>query len=221
MINNFSLLQIKEQSSSLLRERFEGLEGKTTLRSVNVEYVTPEIHNLKERPAFYPNISLFQYKKINDDNAYIFSEHMQTSNEFLQGFEQFIRAHMIEIPAENFEDVPESYQHFFQTPYTLTPCNYTRVEISPVQIRGKISKIAHDTFQGIDHTIPCTLRMIAPEILFKKISKIEKIANFSATIEKKCCTTSLQNDQLIGHEERKGNECVTTHHYVFTTRESY
>jgi len=215
-MNIFRLISTKKHSSSSLRGKFESLDGIFEGRNIRINKVSNNIFNLEDRPEYYPSIILFQLKRINENSTYLFSEEVYTSNEFLSSFENFLRSNVEDIQAENFEDVPKGYIHYYQTDYTLVQCDIKRTAVYPIPLKGKLFKIEHDEFKGIDYDSSCILRMIAPEILYNKMDEIEKSTTFSAYIIK---TQKLKDDEYIAFEKRYGNEHVTRVHILFTRQE--
>lgn len=205
---------INEPSSSILREEFESFNGKFGMRTIDLYKVTNEIVDLENRPEYCPNIHILQIKKLNEKWMYIFSERIYTNNQFLDNFEEFIRKNMVGIPAKDFDNVPEEYKHFFNTPYALVTCDINRTTLSISHPNGNYKSVAHDKFKGVDFDTPGTLRMLKPEILYNKLDEIEKKSIFSVKIEKSN-TENLNDNKFICFEYRYGSEHKTVEHLVF------
>ena len=202
---------INEPRSSLLRKEFESFDGQLKLRDISLNKVTDEIADLENRPEYTPNIHILQIRELDEYWSYVFSEKIYTNNAFLDNFERFIRENMVGIPAEDFDNVPKGYLHFFKTPYSLITCDIDRTEVSVTYPNGDYKSIAHDKFRGVDFNSPCTLRMLEPKTLYDKLEDIEKGSVFAITIEK----SHVKNREFIGFEYRRGNKQVTVDHFVF------
>ena len=218
MGQNYSLQTIEDLKSSQLRQEFESFEGKLVMRDVSIERVTSKIVDLQERPSWCPHIMIFQIKEIDPELKlfWMYSEILFTSNVFVDGFEKFLREDMIAAPAKGFEDTPDEYLHYFKTPFSLVPVDIERTSVN-VSYPGNGNEpkeiISQDKFKGVDFRSSCTLKMINPEILFNKLTEIEKAGNFSVVIKKVCGGTKVESVEAF--EYRRGHEYKTIDHFVF------
>lgn len=210
MERGYSLTSIENLRGSVLREFFESSEnfqGEFTRRSIDLNKVTDKIVNLEQRPEFSPNIQIIQIREVTPILFYVFNEMIYTSNKFLDGLEEFLRANLVSVPARNFDEVPKEYKHFFNTPYSLVP-----IEITVPRYKNRIEKVIYGQFKGVDFDSSCTLKMVEPETLNNRLEQIEKAGNFSVVIEK---TRGIGDKEILFFEYRMGNEHQTVNHLVF------
>lgn len=202
MENRYSLSIASTSESSALRKEFEHLEGKFGLRDISIHNVTDRIKNLEKRPEYTPKITISQVKKPNEQFFYGYAEVIYTSNEFLVEFEKFLRSYQIPVEAEKFEDVPDEYRNFFQMPFTEIPVNVQRTELN-IKYPNEEPRnlIRFDKFAGVDFSSHCTLKMLPPEELYKKLDKIENASDFSAHIER-ISSKNINNWELLFSESK-------------------
>ena len=193
MEQDYSLQIMEGLNSSQLRQDFESFDGKLVMRDVNIERVTSDIVDLQERPTWCPYIMIFQIKEIDHESelVWVYSEIIFTSNVFVDGFEKFLRENMGTVPAKGFEDTPDEYLHYFNTPFALVPVdiegmnNIVSRSGGTTYLGGTSREIDHqDKFKGVDFKSSSTLRMISPEVLYNKLAEIEKAGQFKVVIKK-------------------------------------
>lgn len=175
---------INNLEGSILRKDFESFKGKFATRSINLNKVTNKIVDLQERLEYTPYIGIFQLRSLGDNLFYVFDERIYTINEFLDEFEKFLRANVISVGADNFEDVPKEYKHFFVTPYTRVPVDMVRTKVSISYTSEDYKEITHDQFKGVDFNSSCILKLLEPEKLHDRLEQIERAGNFSVIIKK-------------------------------------
>lgn len=213
MTDSYSIERIEGLSSSKLRQEFELFEGKLKGRQIDIERVTSEIKDLQERPEYCPKFRVFQYKEIEDDVAWVYSEVIFTSNRFLDSLEKFLRRKLVSIPAKGFDDAPDEYLHFFRTQFDLIPVDISRTTVSLSRSPNHRIEISRDKFKGVDFASSCTLKMIEPKVIHKKLGEIERMSNFTVTIKKVQSGTKTEFVEVF--EFRRGNEYKTVDHFVF------
>tara|TARA_Y100000310_G_scaffold124700_1_gene123377 strand:- start:5049 stop:5723 length:675 start_codon:yes stop_codon:yes gene_type:complete len=217
MTEKYKLTQYKEARSSKAREIFDALPGKYSMRSINLSKVDEgQITNLEQRPSYCPEITLFQIKKTESNHAFVFSEVIPTTNGYIAGFENYVRAHLVSVEAEDFEEVPEGALHLFETPYTLIPTDVTRHQLKlGSQVIQEIDQI-----KGVDFSSHCTLKMIQSEVLYDKLNETERTGNYKITIEEDTnFGVNESSNKMIVFESRKGNEHVTVNHLLYTLQD--
>lgn len=216
LMKEYSLQSIREMKESILRPYFDMIEGELILRDIDIQKTTRQITDIEKRPEYVPQLLITQLKKTKEGARLLFYEDIYTSDKFLDGFEEFLRANCFSIGAEGFENKPKQYEQYFQTPFTLIPCDIERRTISINR-----QKIDFYTFRGVDFKQICKLNVIEPEIVQRKLAEIEKAGKYSIFIkeisaedfEKKNITNEYQ--KLRGFEQRRGNEYNTIDHIVF------
>lgn len=114
------------------------------------------------------------------------------------------------MPADRDEQPPEQFRTYYDTDFTLIPCDVERIEMTKITPAGKFRVIEHlgttDIFRGVDMKAGLTLRMVEPSVLESKLQEIEADASYTASI-----ITSPENKRVPWfHEHKEGRE-----HYIF------
>ncbi|MBI4981090.1 hypothetical protein HZC30_06055 [Candidatus Woesearchaeota archaeon] len=211
-MGKYALTRITGLESSQLRTEFESYTEEFAARKIDLQKVTSEIVDLQTRPEYSPEIRMFQLRRLDSDLFYVFNETIYTSNEFVDELEQFIRSKVVPVRADKFEEVPKSYKHFFETPYTIVPVDVIKTSIKISNPDGSWLTAEQDTFEKVDFSSSCTLKMLEPGILFDKLEQIEKAGNFSVVIKK---SNGAKDLETVAFEYRRGNEHKTIEHLVF------
>ena len=209
------ILKSPENGISALRRSFDSYGKEWGKRSVNLNKVYNDmIVRLGERPEFSPHISVFQIRGKGDD-AYIFSEFIHVSNEFIDGFESFLRSHVVMVRARDFEDVPQTHRHWWETPFTLVPCDIERVDsmlLDPANGDVLFSE-SIDIFRGVDADGKCALNMIPPDILDGRLGEIESEGNYTAVVRKGNTKKDAKDTEFLAIEYKSGFD-----HFLLTNK---
>lgn len=200
MDKKYSLTSIIEPCSCQLRKDFESFEGTLVKRDINISKTTKEIKDLKYRPEYSPHIRLFQGRRLSPDLIYVFTEIIYLSNEFLVGFEEFIKEKSLDIHSSNYGVMSPQKVPGFLSGFILVPGHMERMLCSQLENNEDSQSLAVEKIEGMSHTSSRNLMMLEQKIMYDKFEEIEEKADFYAVIEKIERIDSKNNTDIISLE---------------------